>query len=134
MSRNPTQLSNPRPGERVPLGTQIYFRTRNQQHVWELVKDEFDRSGITQVELSKRTGRDTKRVCEFLGSPGNYTLDTITDYLFAMSGAQLEYTISHPLAQSPRDDDAGEIENDFIMKVTKSTDPLPKKVELVLSE
>lgn len=136
MSQNPTQLSNPRPDERVPLGTQIYFRTRNQQRVWEMIVNEFSRSGITQAELSTRTGRDRKRVCEFLGSPGNFTLDTISDYLFAMSGAQLEYTISHPLGQVPYNENDDQIENEFKpqMKVTKSTDPLSKKVELVLSE
>jgi hypothetical protein len=116
MSPSPTTLSNPRDGERVPLGTLIYFRVRNQQHFWEMIIGEFEKSGITQAELCRRTGRDPKRVCDFLGSPGNHTLNTISDYLFAMSGAQPECDISHPLAQMSRIDSAGAKEGTLRLK------------------
>ena len=101
MPPNPTSLYNPREGEPVPLGTFVYFRTRNRQRLWETIIDEFERAGISQAELHTRTGRDPARISNFLNVPGNSTADTVSDHLFAMTGAQLEYSISHPLSNAP---------------------------------
>lgn len=79
------------------MGSLVYMQERNKQTVFETVTGEFEKSGLTLTELAKRTGRDISRVSKFLAAPGNWTLNTISDYLFAISGARLEYQITHPL-------------------------------------
>jgi hypothetical protein len=92
-----TGLSKPNGAERVPEGTLGYFRTRNRHRVYSLVIAEFQKSGLTQADLARRLGKGTDIVCRWLGSPGNWTLDTQSDLLFAISGAEAEYGIRYPL-------------------------------------
>ena len=97
MSQSHSSLSNPKTGERVPAGTLTYFRVRNRQRVWELLTSELERSGITQAELCRRIGRDPSRISGIFSAPSNLEIDTLSDVLFGISGAQLEYAPSHPL-------------------------------------
>jgi hypothetical protein len=68
------------------------------------VQKEFDRSGVTQAELADRLNKGTDVVCRTLGAPGNWTLDTYSDYLWAISGAVVEYKLSYPLEKAVRND------------------------------
>ncbi len=95
-SRN-TLLFEPSGADRVPEETFGYFRTRNKHRVYSLVIGEFKRSGISQADLARRLGKGTDIVCRWLGSPGNWTLDTLSDLLFAISGAEPDYAVRHPL-------------------------------------
>lgn len=70
--------------------------------VFNLVQREFQRSGISQADLAERMGKGADRVCRLLGSPGNWTLDTVSDLLFAMSGAEINYDVAHPLDKPVR--------------------------------
>ena len=97
-------LSKPVPGSQIPLGTLGYFRALNRSAAYELVIGEFQASGITQAELARRLGKGTDVVCRTLGAPGNWGLDTISDYLFAISGAVPVYRHSYPLEAAARND------------------------------
>lgn len=104
MSDADTFLSEPKSGEVVPLGTLVYFRTRNRLRLHQLLLEEFARSGISQAELARRLDKPPEVVCRTLGAAGNLRLDTVSDYLFAMSAAETAYGIDHPLQQPPRND------------------------------
>jgi hypothetical protein len=95
-------LSNPVGDDRISDGVFEYLQTRNRMRVFTVVHSEFAKSGITKTALAKRMGKGADRVCHLLGAPGNWTLDTASDVLFAISGAVLEYQLTYPLAEPPR--------------------------------
>ena len=99
-----TSLCEPRGTDRVPVGTLGYFRARNRHRIYSLVLDEFQRSGLSQADLARRLGKKPELVCRLLASPANWRLDTTSDYLFAISGAEAAYEIGRPLTQAPRND------------------------------
>jgi hypothetical protein len=92
-----TTLSKPTDDERVPIGTLAYFQARNRARLYETVINEFERSNISQATLARRLGKRPEVVSRFLAAPGNWEIDSVSDYLFAMSGAETEYAISQPL-------------------------------------
>jgi hypothetical protein len=101
-SRSGIGLRNPVPGERVPIGTFGYFQARNKRHAYNIVMDQFYGSGISQAELARRLGKGTDQVCRMLAGPGNWTLDTFSDLLFAISGAAPVFSVEHPLNRPRR--------------------------------
>ena len=74
--------------------------------MFDLVHAEFRKSGLTQAELARRMGRRPEVVSRMLGAPGNWRLDTVSDLLFAISGAEAAFTTHYPMAESAPD--AGE--------------------------
>jgi len=95
-------LFDPKVGEKIPLGTIGYFEARNKGLAHDLVISEFLESGITQAELARRLGKTPAQVNRLLGAPGNWTLDTFSVVLFAISGAQPKYSLAYPLKEHPR--------------------------------
>jgi hypothetical protein len=63
---------------------------------------EFKKSGLSQADLAQRLGKGTDRVCKLMGGPGNWTLDTVSDLLFAIAGGESKYEISYPLDKPRR--------------------------------
>jgi len=70
--------------------------------VFALVQREFEKAGITKAELADRLERGADRVSHLLGAPGNWTLDTVSDLLFAISGAEINYHVTYPLQRPSR--------------------------------
>jgi hypothetical protein len=97
-----TRLSNPTGDNRVPLGTLGYFQARNKRRAYSLVMKEFRKSGLSQADLARRLGKGPDVVCRLLGGPGNWTLDTVSDLLFAISGAAPTLGVEYPLNNSQR--------------------------------
>src|SRR5208282_4731873 len=85
-----------------PETTFDYIRTRNRMNIFSIVQKEFRKSGISQVELAARMGKRADRVCRLLGAPGNWTADTASDLVFAISGGVVAYSVSYPLDAPPR--------------------------------
>jgi len=90
-------LSKPTGADLIPLGTLGYFRTRNRWQIYELVLTEFKNSGITQADLARRLGKRPEVISRLLGAPGNWGLDTVSDLLFATSGATVVHYVTYPL-------------------------------------
>jgi len=78
------------------------MQTRNRMRAFNLVHAELEKSGLTKAELADRTGKGADRIAHLLGAPGNWTLDTISSLLYAISGAEIDYHISYPIDQKPR--------------------------------
>lgn len=100
-SHTTSELCKPASGTAISPAALSYFRTRNRMHVFSLVQKEFHRIGITQAELALRLGKGADRVCRLLGAPGNWTLDTVSDLLFAISAAEVKYDLAYPLGTQP---------------------------------
>jgi len=97
-------LSDPVGDDLVPISTFSYLRTRNKRRLYSLVMGEFKRSGISQATLARRLGKKPEIVCRLLAVPGNWKNDTVSDLLFAISGAEVSYSLNFPLSQPPRND------------------------------
>jgi hypothetical protein len=95
-------LSEPAGDEPVPAGTAAYFHARNRGRIYEAVIQEFLRSGISQATLARRMSKRPEQINRLLGAPGNWTLDTVSDLLFAISGAEPVYGVQYPLREPPR--------------------------------
>lgn len=95
-------LCDPINGERVPIGTLAYFEARNRHSVYELVMGELDRKNISQAELGRRLNKDPGQISRMLGTPGNWTLNTVSNLLFAISGAEPRYSLGYPLKEPAR--------------------------------
>ncbi len=92
-----TSLSKPSADNQVPEGTFGYFRSRNRHRFYSLIIREFKKAGISQADLARRLGKTPDVVCRLLRAPSNLTLDTLSDVLFACSGAEAHYSIEYPL-------------------------------------
>jgi hypothetical protein len=101
-SANDIGLSEPTGSERVPPGTLGYFQSRNRHNVYDLVMSEFEDSGLSQADLARRLGKGPDQVCRLIGGPGNWTLDTLSDLMFAISGTAPAYSKEYPLRQPRR--------------------------------
>jgi hypothetical protein len=92
-----TGLSEPLGDDVIPVGTLAYFRSRFKRRLYDRMVEAFESSGLTQTSLAKRLGLGTDRICRVLGGPGNLTLDTVSDIMFAAGGAEFDLSISYPL-------------------------------------
>lgn len=127
-------LSEPSGDEEISIGTLAYFRSRFKRRLYDLIIEAFERSGLTQVKLAKRLGLGTDRICRVLGGPGNLTLETVSDILFAMGGAELALAISYPLATSVKSTSSTEQKAQVIPMPRRSppaprTDAIPGLIE-----
>lgn len=99
-----TTLSKPSGANPIPIGTFGYLRSRNKHRLYSFVVSEFQKSGLSQADLARRLGKKPDVVCRWLASPGNWQIDTVSDLLFACSGAVPSYGLEFPLEQPARND------------------------------
>ncbi len=75
-------------GTAIPVAMLAYFRGRFGNKIHELVLAEFaaqEREGKTsRAELARKIRRKPEQITRWLGSPGNWTLDTLSDLLLGM--------------------------------------------------
>jgi Helix-turn-helix len=101
-SQSVVALSNPSGAERVAPGVFGYFQARNKYNAYDLVMHEFASSNLSQADLARRLGKGPDQVSRLLSGPGNWTLDTLSDLMFAISGAAPVYGKEYPLSQPRR--------------------------------
>jgi len=65
-----------------------YFHGLSQDEAHELVLSLFlqeaSETGITRAFLARRLGKSPEQITRWLGAPGNWTLETLTNLLLAM--------------------------------------------------
>ena len=93
-----TPRFDPTGAAKLSLGTLDYMRRLNRQRVYELVRREFQRSGISETELAGRLGKPKDAVAGLLNGPKHWDLDTVSDLLYAISSAVPGYVITYPFS------------------------------------
>src|SRR4051812_38952114 len=111
-----TGLSEPENDDKISVGTLAYISTRIQARAYSLVISELKSSGITQAQLARRLGKGQDVISKLLSRPRNWELKTVSDLLFAISGAVLKFSIERPLANAASNAPA------FYKKKSTSTD------------
>jgi len=88
----------------ISVGTLAYFRERLRIGLHEMVFLEFrkqERDGrLTKAELARRLGKRPEQITRWLGAPGNWTLDTVSDLLLGM-GSEPTFKVV-PLVEGER--------------------------------
>lgn len=82
--------------ERKPIsdGKLAFFQTRLKWNLYDFVLSKFvemeEKEGLTKAELARRIGCEPAQITRWLGAPGNWTLDTISDLLIGICGEELQ--------------------------------------------
>jgi hypothetical protein len=92
--------------DEIPLEKRIYLQERLRHRLYDLIVGEFVKHQsanphFTQVALARRIGRRPDVINRWLSSPGNWTLDTVTNLLAAISGAELGLSVNR-FAEYPK--------------------------------
>src|SRR5437667_313314 len=95
-----TTLSEPTGSDKIASWMLTYFRARLKHRIYTLVVNELKRKGISQATLARRLDKEPARVSRIFSGPGNLTLETVSDLLFAIGGSELGLSIEYPLAKS----------------------------------
>lgn len=85
-------------GQAIPLGKLAYFRERFRDRLYELVVSEFlrkEKAGeLSRADLARRIGRKPEQITRWLGAPGNWTLETVSDLLLGITKAELDFKLA----------------------------------------
>ena len=102
-SQKTSLLSEVTDSKTISLGTLEYFRERLVSHIYALVMQEFSKqhqeSGFKKANLAKRIQKDPGLINRLLSSPGNWTLETLSDLLLGL-GAEPVIEVSRISRQS----------------------------------
>lgn len=85
----------------IPAGTQAYVTQRAKNAFYDYVLERFLVSGISRSDLARRLGKEPARVTRLLSNPGNWTIETISELLAAISAEEL-IPASEKFAGRPR--------------------------------
>ena len=100
-SQTITFLAKPHGEEKIDSAAFAYVSARNRQQAFNLLVREIKKSEISQATLSRRTGKGTDVISRIFRRPSNLEIDTLSELVFAITGAALEFVLRHP---EPRQD------------------------------
>ncbi len=93
-------LAEPVGDGRISPKTLAYVSEAARDQLYDLVVRTCIETGVNKVTLAKRLGKDPSQITRLLGAPGNWTIDTFAQLLFAASGSMLEARAYYPLRKS----------------------------------
>jgi|JI10StandDraft_1071094.scaffolds.fasta_scaffold331781_3 hypothetical protein len=94
-------LAEPRGEHRLSPRVLAYVAEATRDALFDLITRRFMESGLTKAGLAKRLGKDASQVTRLLSLPGNWTIDTCAELLFAIDGSMLSVNGYKPLSQRP---------------------------------
>ena len=80
-------------GGKIPQAKLAYFRERLRNRIHQFILREFiarQRDGLTQADIARALDRRPEQINRWLGSPGNWELDSISDLMLAISKSELD--------------------------------------------
>jgi hypothetical protein len=95
-------LSKPHGDEPITAAALAYMQSRAKRLAYDVVMKEFMNSGITKATLARRLSKGAPEISRMLGGPANWTIRTVAELLFAISGAGPKFEIEYPLDKKPR--------------------------------
>lgn len=98
-SHQTSLLAKPQNDEPISKRTLGYVSEMAREEVFDLVATACVEAGVTRGQLSKRLAKDPAQVSRLLAAPGNWTIDTIAEFLFAIDGSMLRAARFSPLEQ-----------------------------------
>jgi hypothetical protein len=85
ISHTPDLFEEIQTGKPIPLGKLAYFRTRLRLELYDFILRRFHaQENLTKAELARRIHRSPDVVNRWLGAPGNWTIDTLSDLMIGM--------------------------------------------------
>ncbi|GGO26799.1 hypothetical protein GCM10010991_07800 [Gemmobacter aquaticus] len=87
MSRLTLNLSKPKKGSKIDPVTLGYIRGRNRNKMHSFILKLLRDSGMTKTDVAEILGKRPEQMTRWFGGPGNMTIDTISDIVFAISGS-----------------------------------------------
>lgn len=96
----PSILAEPQDDGRISGRTLAYVSEAAREQLYDLVVQNCIETGVTKATLAKRLGKDPGQISRLLGAPGNWTIDTFAELLFAINGSMLDARSYLPLKQA----------------------------------
>jgi len=81
---------------RIVLGQLGYARQKLRNRAHNLLHSEMNANDLTQSEISILAGKDKSSLSRLLGAPNNFTLDTLSDLILAITGKEVALSLSEP--------------------------------------
>ncbi|OMQ42074.1 hypothetical protein BKP54_25375 [Ensifer sp. 1H6] len=97
MSQNTSILARPTGDEKVSKRAIGYASESAREELFDLVLRNCVESGVTKATLARRLDKDPAQITRLLGAPGNWTIDTVAELLFAIDGSLLSASSFQPL-------------------------------------
>lgn len=76
----------------IPHGRLAYLQARTRNQLFEFILSKFlkaEAGGLTKAKLARRIHRSPEVITRLLGSPGNWTISTISDLLVGIADEEL---------------------------------------------
>jgi len=82
----------------ISKGKLAYFRERQRNRLYDFIVSRFlekERSEkFSKADLARRLNKEPAQITRWLSTPGNWTLDTISDLMLAVCGGELEFKVA----------------------------------------
>ncbi len=83
--------------EKISSADLVYFQDRLRNRLYDLVLSEFEKtkqdSGLTQAILARRLGKRPEQVNRWFSTPGNWTIETISNLLIGINESELVMSV-----------------------------------------
>jgi len=93
-------LSKPVGGDKIHQYDLALVRGRNKNKIHSFLLEAFQDSGLTKAEVAQMLGKRPEQVTRWLAGPGNLTLETVSDLIFATRGEFLDLKSKDELARA----------------------------------
>lgn len=109
----------------IPEGKLAYFRERQRNRLYDFIVSRFlekEKAGrLSRADLARRLNKKPEQITRWLSTPGNWTLDTISDLVLGICGGELKFSLS-PITSIQRNySQHARLDHTFISRPEAST-------------